>query len=141
MQKTYMHKPAQVDRKWILVDAKDQTLGRLATEIAIKLIGKDKPEYTPNVDSGDYIVVINAADVKVSGNKESDKMYRWYTGFVGGLKEMTLGEMRKRNPEKLIQLAVSGMLPKNKLRSRRMARLKVYAGSEHNHKSQLAAKA
>lgn len=141
MQKTYSQKPAQVVRKWHLIDAQGQTLGRLATQIATKLMGKDQPEYTPHVDSGDFVVVINAAQVAVSGKKLTDKLYRWYTGFVGGLKTRTFAEMREKQPEKIIQLAVSGMLPKNKLRDRRLARLKIYAGSEHNHQSQLAAKA
>lgn len=139
MQKTYSQKASEVTRNWHLVDVKGQVLGRVATQIATKLIGKDKKEYTPNIDGGDYVVVINAKDVAVTGNKETDKMYYRHSSYPGGLKSQNLSKMRTRTPERIIELAVKNMLPKNKLRAPRMARLKVYAGSEHNHQSQLGA--
>lgn len=137
MQKTFIKKPADVTRDWHLVDAKGQVLGRLATQIATKLIGKHKRDYTPNVDGGDYVVVVNAADIAVTGKKMSDKIYYSHTGFPGGLKSKTLGEMMRDFPERVIEKAVYNMLPKNKLRSGRMTRLKVYAGEDHQHQSQL----
>lgn len=140
MTKTYMHKPADVNREWHLVDAKDQILGRVASDIAQQLIGKHKPTYTPNVDGGDYVVVVNAAEVAVSGNKEQDKKYYRHSHKPGSMKVRTLSEMRQQYPERIIEKAVFNMLPKNKLRSDRMNRLKVYAGSEHKHQSQLAEK-
>lgn len=137
MQKTYSQKASEVSRTWHLVDVKDQVLGRVASEIAVKLIGKDKKEYTPNIDGGDYVVVVNAKDVAVTGSKETDKMYYRHSNYPGGLKSQNLAKLRARTPERIIELAVKNMLPKNKLRAARMARLKVYAGSEHNHQSQL----
>ena len=132
-----MQKSAEVTRDWILIDVKDQVLGRVATNIASKLIGKHKPSYTPHIESGDYVVVINAKDVAVTGNKETDKIYYKHSGYVGNLRETTLGEMRAKHPERLIEKAVFNMLPKNRLRSLRMARLKVYAGADHPHQSQI----
>ena len=137
MQKTYMQKTADVKRDWHLVDAKDQILGRLASEIAQKLIGKNKPTYTPHIDGGDHVVVINASEIAVTGKKETDKIYYRHSGFPGGLKEKSLGELKKSYPTRIIEKAVFNMLPKNKLRSGRMNRLKVYAGAEHKHESQL----
>lgn len=134
--KTFSQKTAEVSRRWILIDAHDANLGRLSTEIAKYLIGKYKPTYTPHIDGGDYVVVINAAEVPVTGEKETDKIYYRYTGFPGGIKDAQLKEVREKFPERLIEKAVQGMLPKNKLSSGRMARLKVFAGSEHAHTAQ-----
>lgn len=134
--KTFSAKPAEVRRDWHLVDADGKTLGRLASEIARRLRGKHKPVYTPHVDTGDYIVVVNAQKIHVTGNKLSDKVYHWQTGYVGNMKSATLSELLERSPEKVLQLAVKGMLPKNPL-GRAMARkLKVFAGPEHNHQAQ-----
>jgi large subunit ribosomal protein L13 len=132
-----MQKTADVKRDWHLVDAKDQILGRLASEIAQKLIGKNKPTYTPHIDGGDHVVVINASEIAVTGNKEETKMYYRHSGFPGGLKEKSLGDLKKTYPTRIIEKAVFNMLPKNKLRSGRMTRLKVYAGAEHKHESQI----
>ncbi len=136
-QKTKSQKPAEVKRSWHLVDAQGQVLGRLASQVTLLLMGKHKPSYTPHVDGGDYVVVVNAASVKVTGKKETDKIYYRHSGYLGGLKQQTLGEIRAKYPERLIEKAVYNMLPKNKLRSRRMKRLKVYAGADHKHESQL----
>lgn len=134
--KTYSQKPTEVTRRWVLIDAKDAPLGRLSTEIAKYLIGKYKPSYTPHVDGGDYVVVINASETVVTGNKEDDKIYYRHSGFPGGIKDATLKEVREKFPERLIENAVKGMLPKNKLSDGRMARLKVFAGSDHAHTAQ-----
>ncbi len=139
MQKSYTQKAADVKREWHVVDAKGKILGRVATEVATKLIGKNKKEYTPHIDSGDYVVVINAKEVAVTGNKEEDKMYYRHSNFPGGLKSQNLAKARALNPERIIENAVQGMLPKNKLQDPRMTRLKVYAGSEHKHTTQLGA--
>jgi large subunit ribosomal protein L13 len=132
-----MQKTADVKREWHLVDAKDQILGRLASEIAQKLIGKSKPTYTPHIDGGDHVVVINASEIAVTGNKEESKMYYRHSGFPGGLKEKSLGDLKRTYPTRIIEKAVFNMLPKNKLRSGRMTRLKVYADADHKHESQL----
>jgi large subunit ribosomal protein L13 len=137
VSKTYMQKTAQVDRKWHLVDVKNQILGRVATQIAEKLIGKNKPSITPHVDGGDYVVVINAKDVATTGDKTHKKIYYSHTGYPGGLKEKTLGEIQKKFPERIIEKAVYNMLPKNRLRQHRMVRLKIYSGEQHSHHSQL----
>lgn len=134
--KTFSQKPADVTRRWILIDAKDAPLGRVATQIAKYLIGKYKPTYTPHVDGGDYVVVINAAEAVVTGAKETDKIYYRYSGFPGGLKDAQLKEVRERFPERIIEAAVKGMLPKNKLAADRMARLRVFTGAEHDHTAQ-----
>ena len=134
--KTFSQKPADVTRRWILIDAKDATLGRVSTAIAKYLIGKYKPTYTPHVDGGDYVVVVNAKELVVTGAKETDKMYYRHSGFPGGLKEAQLKELREKSPESIIQEAVKGMLPKNKLAAGRMARLRIFAGSEHDHTAQ-----
>jgi large subunit ribosomal protein L13 len=134
--KTYSQKPTEVSRRWILIDAKDAPLGRLSTEIAKYLIGKYKPSYTPHIDGGDYVVVINAAETIVTGNKEEAKIYYRHSGFPGGIKDATLKEVREKFPERLIEYAVKGMLPKNKLSSGRMQRLKVFVGNEHAHTAQ-----
>ena len=135
--KTFSAKPAEVERSWYLVDASGKTLGRMATEIARRLRGKHKPEFTPHVDTGDYIVEINANKVRVSGNKETGKIYYKHTGFVGGMKETPLGKMRETHPERIIELAVKGMLPKNSLGRAMFRKLKVYAGPEHQHQAQM----
>ncbi len=134
--RTFMQRKEDVQREWFIVDATGKTLGRLATEIAKVLMGKHKPTYTPHVDGGDFVVVINAEKVFVTGKKLTDKIYYKHTGYMGHLKETTLKEMLEKKPEEVIRLAVRGMLPKNKLRDRRMKRLKVYAGPEHPHKAQ-----
>ena len=139
MQKSYSQKTSEVERKWHIVDAKGKILGRLATNIATKLIGKNKKEYTPHIDSGDYVVVINAAEIAVTGKKEEDKMYYRHSGYPGGFKKQNLANLRAQFPERIIEKAVKNMLPKNRLQSPRMTRLKVYAGSDHKHESQLGA--
>lgn len=134
--KTFSANAATVQQDWYVVDATNKTLGRLAAEIAHRLRGKHKPEYTPHVDTGDYIVVINAEKVAVSGNKEKDKTYYSYTGYIGGLKSISLEKLREKAPERILEKAVVGMLPKNPL-GREMARkLKVYAGETHPHTAQ-----
>ena len=133
---TVSAKPAQVQRSWYLVDATDKTLGRMASEIATRLKGKHKPIYTPHVDTGDFIVVINAEKVRVTGNKMEDKTYHRYTGYVGGLKSTKLKEMHAKHPERVIENAVRGMLPKNPRGRAMFRKLKVYAGSEHKHSAQ-----
>ena len=133
---TISAKPAEVKRDWYLVDATDKTLGRLASEIAKRLKGKHKPIYTPHVDTGDCIVVINAEKVRITGNKLNNKMYYRYTGYVGNLKSMNLSEVLEKHPERVIENAVKGMLPKNPLGRSMFRKLKVYAGSEHKHAAQ-----
>ena len=139
-QKTFIQRKEDVTRQWHLVDVKGKVLGRIATEIAVKLIGKDKPTYTPHTDAGDYVVVINAREVAVTRGKETKKIYYRHSGFPGGLNERTFAEMIEKHPEEVIRLAVVNMLPKNRLRSQRMARLKINAGPEHSHESQLGGK-
>ena len=134
--KTYSAKAGEVSRDWFVVDAADKTLGRLATEIAHRLRGKHKPEYTPHVDTGDYIVVINAEKVKVTGAKATDKMYHHHTGYPGGLKSISFEKLIDKAPERVIQGAVKGMLPRNPLGRAMFKKLKVYAGSEHPHAAQ-----
>lgn len=134
--KTYSQKPSEVTRRWILIDASQAPLGRTATQISKYLIGKYKPSYTPHIDGGDYVVVINAASVPVTGNKELDKKYYRHSGFPGGITEARLEEVREKFPERIIEAAVKGMLPKNKLAADRLARLKVFAGAEHAHAAQ-----
>ena len=134
--RTFSAKPESVTRDWFVVDAADKTLGRLASEIARRLRGKHKPEYTPHVDTGDYIVVINADKVKVTGNKEQDKMYHHHTGYVGHLKSVNLAKLRQTHPERILEAAVKGMLPKNALGRAMFKKLKVYAGDQHKHAAQ-----
>lgn len=134
--KTFSQKTADVSRRWILIDAKDATLGRVSTEIAKYLIGKYKPTYTPHVDAGDNVVVVNASELVVTGAKETDKMYYRHSGFPGGLKEAQLKELREKSPESIIREAVKGMLPKNKLAADRLNRLRIFAGAEHTHTAQ-----
>ena len=133
---TVSAKPAEVRRNWYLVDATDKTLGRLSTEIARRLRGKHKTEYTPHVDTGDYIVVINAEKIRVTGNKEKDKTYYKHSGYIGGMKATTVEKMRIRAPERIIEIAVKGMLPKNPLGRAMFRKLKIYAGPEHTHVAQ-----
>ncbi len=133
---TVSTKPAEVRREWYLVDATDKTLGRLASEIARRLRGKHKPEYTPHVDTGDYIVVVNAEKIRVTGNKLADKMYHHHTGYIGNLKSISLGKLLEKAPERVIETAVKGMLPKNILGRAMFKKLRVYAGPEHGHEAQ-----
>ena len=134
--KTFSAKPAEVKRDWYVVDATDRTLGRLASEIARRLRGKHKPEYTPHVDTGDYIVVVNAEKVRLSGNKSEQKVYYHHTGHIGHMKSASFHQMIDRHPERVLQLAVKGMMPKNALGRAMLRKLKVYAGPEHVHSAQ-----
>jgi large subunit ribosomal protein L13 len=134
--KTVSTKPADVTRDWYVVDAEGKTLGRMATEIARRLRGKHKPEYTPHVDTGDYIIVVNAEKVRVTGNKAKDKMYYRHTGYPGGLRSMSFEKMVDHAPERTIEFAVKGMLPKGPLGRAMYSKLKVYAGTEHPHQAQ-----
>jgi len=133
---TVSAKPAEVQRGWYLVDASEKTLGRLSTEIARRLRGKHKPEYTPHVDTGDYIVVVNAEKIRVTGNKLKNKMYHHHTGYIGNLKSISLEKLLAKAPERVIEQAVKGMLPKNTLGREMFKKLKVYAGPEHKHAAQ-----
>ena len=134
--KTYMANPDKIERKWYVVDAEGQTLGRLAAEVAKVLRGKNKPEFTPHIDTGDYVIVVNAAKVKVTGKKLSQKVYYHHSDYVGGMKETTLREMMAKKPEQVIELAVKGMLPKGPLGRTMIKKLHVYAGAEHAHQAQ-----
>jgi large subunit ribosomal protein L13 len=134
--KTYSAKAGEINHDWFVVDAADKTLGRLASEIARRLRGKHKPEYTPHVDTGDYIVVINAEKVRVSGAKTTDKIYHHHTGYPGGLKSMSFEKLIAKAPERVLQGAVKGMLPRNPLGRAMFKKLKVYAGTEHPHAAQ-----
>ena len=134
--KTFSAKPQNVKRDWYVVDATGKTLGRLATEVARRLRGKHKAEYTPHVDTGDYIVIINAENVAVTGRKETDKMYHQHSGYIGGMKSVSLDKMRAQKPERIIELAVKGMLPRNPLGRAMLRKLKVYAGGVHQHTAQ-----
>lgn len=136
MHKTYMAKPGEVTREWYVVDASGKTLGRLATEIARILRGKHKPQYTPHVDVGDFVIVINAEKIAVTGRKLDQKRYYRHSGYPGGLHSITLRRMLEKHPERVIRLAVKGMLPKNRLGRRMLKKLKVYAGPEHPHQAQ-----
>lgn len=134
--KTFSAKPLEVTRKWYLIDAEGATLGRLAVEAANILRGKNKPQYTPNVDTGDFVIVINAEKITVSGKKETDKMYRSHSGYPGGFKEISFKDMIERQPEKAIEKAVKGMLPHNTLGDEQFQKLKVYTGANHPHEAQ-----
>jgi large subunit ribosomal protein L13 len=134
--KTYVATPANRQRDWYVVDAEGKTLGRLATQLADALRGKRKPEYTPHCDTGDFVVVINAEKIRVTGNKVNDKLYHRHSGYPGGLRTRTLGEMLQRRPEEVIRKAVKGMLPRNRLGRQQLTKLKVYAGPEHPHEAQ-----
>ena len=134
--KTQFAKKGEIERKWYVVDAKDAVLGRLATKIATYLRGKNKPVFTPNVDTGDFIIVINADKVRLTGRKLDDKVYYHHTGYIGGIKAQTARSMMGKQPEKIIEKAVWGMLPKNTLGKQMLKKLKVYKGAEHPHKAQ-----
>ena len=134
--KTFSAKPAEVRRDWYLVDATGKTLGRLSTEIARRLRGKHKPEYTPHVDTGDYIVVVNAEKIRVTGNKLKDKLYHHHTGYIGNLKTISLEKLLEERPERVIEHSVKGMLPRGPLGRKMFAKLRVFAGPEHSHAAQ-----
>ena len=134
--KSYIAKPAEVERKWYVIDAEDKTLGKIASEVASILRGKKKPIYTPHVDTGDYVIVINAEKVRVTGKKEEQKIYKSHSGYPGGLKETTLRELRAKKPEEIIRHAVKGMMPTGKLGRQIFKKVKVYAGPEHPHTAQ-----
>lgn len=134
--KTYSQKPTEVSRRWILIDASEATLGRVASAAAKYLIGKYKPTYTAHIDGGDYVVIINAEKFIATGDKEIDKKYYRHSGFPGGLTELSLGDMRAKTPERVLELAIKGMLPVNKLAAGRMARLRVFKGENHDHTAQ-----
>src|SRR5512142_3333162 len=134
--KTYVPPPAARHREWLEIDATGRPLGRLATQIADALRGKRKPEYTPHVDTGDFVIVVNAEKISVTGNKRSEKRYYRHSGYPGGIKSRTLEEMLERRPEEVIRLAVKGMLPRNRLSRKQLTKLKVYAGPEHPHAAQ-----
>ena len=139
MKKTYVTKLAEIKRDWHLVDVKDKILGRVAVEIAGKLMGKHKVIFSPQLDCGDYVVAINAAQIKVSGRKEAQKVYFRHSGYPGGERVRTFAEQLKRDPRKILEEAIRGMLPKNKLRDRRVGRLKVFAGAEHKYNDKFKA--
>ena len=134
--KTFMAKPAEVERKWYVVDATDMVLGRLASNVAAVLRGKNKPIFTPNVDTGDYVIIINADKVRLTGKKLEQKYYRYHTGFIGGLKEIQYKELMEKKPALAVELAIKGMLPKNSIGRQMFRKLKVYTGSEHPHAAQ-----
>ena len=134
--KSYMARPLEVERRWYVVDAEGQTLGRLATEIARLLRGKNKPQYTPHVDTGDFVVVVNAEKVVVTGKKAEQKVYRRHSGYPGGLKETSYEQMMERRPTEILRRAVKGMMPKNRLARQQLRKLKIYAGPEHPHAAQ-----
>ena len=133
---TYMAKAGTFEQKWLLVDATDKIVGRLASEIAVILMGKHRPTYTPHVDTGDFVVVVNAEKISVTGNKRAAKMYYRHSGYPGGLKTRTLNDMLERRPEEVLRLAVKGMLPRNRLARKQLTKLKIYAGPEHPHQAQ-----
>lgn len=134
--KTYMAKPEEVERKWYVVDATDMVLGRLASQVAMVLRGKNKPTFTPNVDTGDYVIIINADKVRLTGKKLEKKYYRYHTGYIGGLKEVQYKKLMAEKPEFVVYKAVKGMLPKNAIGRTMIKKLHVYAGNEHNHQAQ-----
>ncbi|MEK4630317.1 MAG: 50S ribosomal protein L13 [Solibacillus sp.] len=136
MRTTFMAKGQEVERKWLVVDAEGQTLGRLASEVAAILRGKHKPTFTPNVDTGDHVIIINAEKIELTGKKLQDKIYYRHTQFAGGLKQRTAGEMKEKYPTQMLELAIKGMLPKNSLGRQMFSKLNVYAGSEHPHAAQ-----
>jgi large subunit ribosomal protein L13 len=131
-----MAKPSEVERKWYVVDATDIPMGRLSTVVASILRGKNKPTFTPHIDTGDFVIVINAEKIKLTGKKATDKIYYHHTGFIGGIKQVSAGELRSNNPRKLIEMSVKGMLPKNTLGRAQGMKLHVYAGTEHTHQAQ-----
>ena len=136
MSKTFTATPSTITRDWYVVDAEGKTLGRLASEVAKRLRGKHKPEYTPTIDTGDYIIIVNAEKIEVTGKKRTDKMYYRHTGYIGNLKSATFNEMQQKNPAKVIELAVKGMLPRGPLGRAQIKKLKIFAGNEHTHTAQ-----
>lgn len=134
--KTYVAKAGSVEQKWYMVDASGKTLGRLASQLAARLRGKHKAEFTPNADTGDYFVIVNAEKIAVTGNKTQDKMYHHHTGYIGGIKSVNFSDMIQRTPERVLEIAVKGMMPKGPLGRKMLSKLKVYAGSEHPHQAQ-----
>jgi len=134
--KTFIAKPSTIKRQWYVIDASDKVLGRVAAEVAHRLRGKHKPEYTPNIDTGDYIIVVNAGKIRVSGGKERGKFYYQYSGYQSGLKRLSVAQLRARRPERIVEHAVRGMLPKNSLGREMFRKLKVYAGADHKHAAQ-----
>lgn len=136
VQRTYSAKPTEVNRKWYVVDAEGKTLGRLASTIAATLRGKHKPTFTPHIDTGDFVVVVNAEKIKVTGNKETQKFYYRHSNFPGGLKKESLKDLRERHPDRIIENAVKGMLPRNTLGKAQLTKLKIYAGASHPHEAQ-----
>lgn len=134
--KTFTAKPSDIKREWLLIDATDKTLGRLATEVAMVLRGKNKPEYTPHMDTGDYVIIVNAEKVAVTGNKRKDKIYYHHTGFIGGIKSISFDKLIASHPERAIEKAVKGMLPRTPLGRAMYKKLKVYAGENHPHTAQ-----
>ena len=135
--KSYIAKPLEIERKWYVIDAEGQTLGRLATQVATILRGKHKPTYTPHVDTGDHVIIINCEKVVLTGKKLDQKKFRWHTGYLGGLKERSYRDMMDKQPEKVFMHAVKGMLPKNSLGSQMLRKLRVYSGPEHDHHAQM----
>lgn len=136
MRTTYMAKAGEIDRKWYVVDAEGKTLGRLASEVASILRGKHKPTYTPHIDTGDHVIIVNAEKIELTGNKWNDKIYYRHTGFLGGIKQRTAQEMKEKQPQKMLELAIKGMLPKGPLGRQMYRKLHVYAGPEHPHHAQ-----
>ena len=134
--KSYMPKASEIERKWYIVDATDKTLGRLASEIAMVLSGKRKPTYTPHMDMGDYVIVVNAGEINMTGKKWEQKSHRYHTGYPGGLKEVPYSQMVKKNPTRMLELAVKGMLPKNVLGRQMIKKLRLFEGEEHPHEAQ-----
>ena len=134
--KSYIAKPSDIERKWYVVDAEGKTLGRLATEVATVLRGKHKPTYTPHMDCGDYVIVVNAEKVEVTGKKRKEKVYKRHTGYPGGLREITFEKLLDKKPDEIVRHAVKGMMPKGKLGRQMYKKLKVYVGPEHNHNAQ-----
>lgn len=136
MRTTFMANEGNVERKWLVIDAEDQTLGRLSSEVATLLRGKHKPTFTPHVDTGDYVIIINAEKIKLTGNKLNDKMYYRHSGYTGGLQARSAGEMIEKFPERMLELTIKGMLPKGALGRKTAKKLHVYRGAEHNHQAQ-----
>ena len=136
MKNTFLAKPNEVEKKWYIIDAKDKRLGRVATLAASVLRGKHRPTYTPNVDCGDNVIIINAGEVTLSGNKLDDKFYYRHTGYIGGLKKVSYRELLSKNPEKAMMLAIKGMLPKNSLGRKMLTNVRIYRGAEHKHEAQ-----
>jgi len=137
MKKTHITKAKDIKRQWHLIDLKGQILGRIATKIAVILQGKDKPYYTPALDCGDYVIATNLNDIKVTGKKETDKIYYWHTNYPGGLRQRTYAEMKAKNPKRILYLAVKNMLPKNKLQAPRLVRLKIFLDDKHPYQDKL----